>query len=219
MRLPTSIVIAPLLVLAQPAFAETEPADPELRAVDVLPREMLADDSGRSATRVPFGLTAGIAGCLRLNTERSGTGSVDLWVGIRFPRVIYSTPFVSLGTEVGFRDHPRKLPENVEYIEDDVAVDTYTQLVPEVRAGFVVLDPEMGSAAHVFQLYGLAGYRIANRYDRAAMRVGAGVTSTLPLALLGACGIPIPLPTTVEVILDLPSRGGAEASVRFGFVF
>lgn len=214
----TSFLIAPLLLLGMPSFAETEPADPELRAVDVLPREMLAEQPPAKGPRIPFGLTAGLSGCWHPTSERGAKGSMDLWLGIRFPRLVRSTPFVSLGTEVGFRDHPRDVPENVEYV-DDVAVDSYTQLVPELRGGFVVLDPSLGPAAQIFQIYGIGGYRIANRYDRAAVRVGVGVSSSLPLSVLGAMKIPLPLPTTAEVVFDVPSRGGTEVGLRLGFVF
>ena len=212
----TSFLLAPWLFLASPAYASDGP-----RAVDILPREMLASSGGpsRVSREIPLGLTAGIMGTLRLNKdEHGGNGSMDLWIGLRYPRMVRTTPFVSLGTEIGFRDHVRAKDETLEWEEETERTDAYTELVPEIRGGFVVVEPSLGAAMLVFQLYGLGGYRLRNRYDPAAVRLGLGVSSSLPLTIAGFCNIPLPIPTTAEVIIDF-SSGSAEPGLRLGWVF
>lgn len=210
-----SLFLAPWLFVAAPAYASDD-----LRAVDVLPREMLSRNGGGGLRNVNVGLTAGIMGTLRLNKdENGGNGSMDLWIGLRYPRMERPTAFVSIGTEVGFRDYVRPKTESFEWEEEVDRTESYTEIVPEVRAGYVVVEPSLGFAMLVFQTYAFTGYRIANRYNPAAVRVGFGISSSFPIMLSTAMRIPLPIPTTAEVMFDVPSRGPTVPGLRLGWVF
>jgi len=218
--LRTCLFVVPWLFFAAPAFAN----DDDLRAVDVLPRELLARADGSSRLRnINIGLTAGIAGTLRISKggldDRNSKTSMDLWIGLRYPRMERPTAFVSVGTEVGFRDFVRPKTESLEWEEEVDRTDSYTEVVPEVRFGYAVVEPSLGFAMLVFQTYAFTGYRVANRYNPAAVRIGFGVSSSFPIMLSTAMRIPLPIPTTAEVIFDIPSKGAAVPALRLGWVF
>lgn len=198
------------------------PPDPGLRATEVLPDEMLR----RPRSQRPFGRpmvapTLGIAIAARSvkNHEELSTSSVDFWLGARFhPFLAKAAPFVAFGTEVNIRELPRLEP----LLPEQESV-TYTEFTPEMRWGFVFLRaPHRDYLNVVFpnvEVYGITGWRLANRHQGHALRIGVGVSAPIVTAL--SVMAEVPLPAMLEVTMDADSlhSGEREFAVRFGWHF
>lgn len=195
--------------------------DPDLRAVDVLPSEMRRQRRpsrlGEPGIAPTFALGVGARGVK--NRPDLASASVDVWLGARFhPMVTSFAPFMAVGAEVNFRQMPQLDPAVAQEADGD---GSYTEVVPEMRFGFAHLRrPHEKYFNTVFpnvELYGIAGWRIANRYNGNALRIGAGV-SVPPLLIVLA---EAPMPSMFEVTMDMDSAvsGRREFAFRFGWHF
>lgn len=205
----------------EPPAPAPEPAatpDPDLRAVDTLPPEMTRRRP-QGFGEPGFAPTLGVAAAFRSVENRSSlsTASIDLWLGVRFhPMVTAAGPFMAMGAEVNFREIPALDP-----IVAEGGDRTYTEVVPEMRLGFAHLRRPHNEYINTLfpnvELYGIAGWRIANRYNGNALRVGAGVSVPVMMALSAAAGYPVP--SMLEVTMDTAFNGTEEYAFRFGWHF
>lgn len=194
------------------SVAMTDAPDPELRAIDTLPPEMLRRPGKSSWKVVPtLAIAAGAHTTTRAETGER-TSSVDVWLGARFhPFTGFAGPFVAAGAEINLRNHLR--PGNAPLPRERV---TYLELVPEMRWGFAFLPKPYEAYRNTvipnLEIYGIAGWRIANRYNDNALRVGAGIS---------APGLMGPIPGMFEVTMDVDSAksGVGEYAFRIGWHF
>ena len=195
--------------------------DPDLRAVDSLPPEMTRrhrpDGFGQPGISPTIGLSASVRSVK--NRPDLATAAFDLWIGARFhPMVTSAGPFMAVGAELNFREIPALDPAVAEGGER-----SYTEVVPEMRIGFAHLRRPHSDYVNVLfpnvELYGIAGWRIANRYNGHALRIGFGVSAPVVMALSAASGYPIP--SMFEVTMDAASAysGDREFAFRFGWHF
>ena len=195
--------------------------DSELRATDTLPPEML-----RRPPHSPFGepaVSPTLAFALGVrsvkNRPDASTPSVDFWVGARFhPFVAKAAPFMAAGTEINIRTAPT--PVNAPLPAESTS---YTEFVPEMRWGFAHLREPHGDYVNtVFpnvELYGITGWRIKNRIDGNALRLGFGISSPALMILSAACEAPIPAMFEVTMDVDSMYSGEREYAFRFGWHF
>jgi hypothetical protein len=192
--------------------------DPNLRAVDTLPPDMQRRDAfGKPGFAPTIAIAAGFRSVK--NRPELATASFDLWAGLRFhPSVSSASPFMAMGAEVNFRTIPDLDPTVRE------GSDTgYTEVVPEMRFGFAHLRQPHHDYVNVLfpnvELYGIAGWRIANRYNGHGLRLGVGVSAPIFMALTAASGYPCP--SMFELTMDTESAftGEREFAFRLGWHF
>lgn len=205
-----------------PAGAEpVATPDPNLRAVDTLPPEMLRRRPQSPFAKPAVSPTFALALAARSVKSRPelGTPSLDVWAGARFhPFVTTAAPFMAMGAEVNFRQIPR-----VEGAPLPQESSSYTEVVPEMRWGFAFLrrphDDYVNTVFPNVELYGITGWRIANRVDGHALRVGMGISSPALMILSAACEAPIPAMFEITMDVDSMYSGEREYAFRFGWHF
>lgn len=150
--------------------------------------------------------------------------SFDVWLGARLHAMSASaTPFVALGMEIDTRAG-RVAPESQEVgSETGEAGESWVEVVPEMRMGWAfVASPATDYFNQVFpivEVYGIAGWRIANDRNGHAARLGVGISS--PMAMLAGVACEVPIPAQAELLMDVDSfqTGEREIIFRFGWHF
>lgn len=199
----------------------TPTPDPELRATDTLPPEMLrrrdASPFGKPAISPTLAIAFGFRSVK--NHPNAGTPSVDMWAGARFhPFVTQVAPFMAAGAEINFRQMP--LVEGAPLPQERTS---YTEIVPEMRWGFAFMrkphEDYFNTVIPNVELYGITGWRIKNRVDGHALRLGMGISAPALMVLSAACEAPLPAMFEISMDVDSMHSGEREYAFRFGWHF
>lgn len=150
--------------------------------------------------------------------------SIDVWLGARFhPVTAQASPFVALGAEINSRNGFYEPATNEVGSRQSGSGVTWAEVVPEMRFGWAyAASPATDYFNQVFpiiEVYGIAGWRLPNEHSGHAVRLGFGVSSPLVM-VMGVAG-QVPIPTQLELLMDVDSftTGEREVVFRFGWHF
>ena len=240
-RLAALLLLAalPATVLAQDATPTPFPAQPTpVASPDATPAPSTPEGAGGGFSTTPakpavpkgFGRpvvapTFGLSLSTRTVAHRPELegASFDVWLGARVHAMSTRfTPFVAAGLEIDTRAGSVETEDGVD-LEQTESSESWVEIVPEMRMGWaLVADPSTDYFNQVFpivELYGIAGWRIANDRNGHAARLGVGVSA--PMAMLLGMACEVPMPAQLELLMDVDSfqTGEREVIFRFGWHF